>query len=166
MFHSLSNLVLKMYYRYHQPNSIVIASFLMWFALLIFWNSHLNHFPQYFINYNIEHVERSALPKWKSNKYCRDHFSEIESSDRHKFTFEFEKELSMILDYIRCGVPFAFVRMGDGEFELVQGNDITSQDVSLILLFPLLLFSSLSFFLLFSSSSFLPSTFLPFQSFP
>jgi hypothetical protein len=70
--------------------------------------------------------ETSPFHRWRSLEYCRTRFEQINESDRSKWTFEFDKELEMILDYIRCGVPFAFARMGDGEYGLIKGKPITA----------------------------------------
>ncbi|KAK9667470.1 hypothetical protein K7432_017823 [Basidiobolus ranarum] len=48
----------------------------------------------------------------------------IYSPERQDWTFPMDKESDMLLELIRCNVPFAFTRWGDGEHMLLQGKTI------------------------------------------
>ncbi|ORX75407.1 hypothetical protein K493DRAFT_321709 [Basidiobolus meristosporus CBS 931.73] len=48
----------------------------------------------------------------------------LHDPERQHFTFPMEKEFDMMLELIKCNVPLAFTRWGDGEHMLLRGQTV------------------------------------------
>jgi hypothetical protein len=74
-------------------------------------------------NYDLNHV---TLPSFVN---CQKYFEEINNSERRNWIARFEDELDMIINHVRCRKNFSYIRFGDGEARLMEGDSIVAQKV-------------------------------------
>lgn len=52
----------------------------------------------------------------------------FEESTKDGYTIDFTIMFDILMEFIKCGIPFAFTRWGDGEFDLIQGHKIRKNE--------------------------------------